>query len=306
MQLDDLLRELDEDGWTVTSKPYTQSDFDLEGPSGQDRIHYTATKQLPCDSWEISFNAADRTIVVGPHFAFWLSIIDRKTAYSDTSSILPTAFRPKVQITMPRSCYLILLLPIFSGCKPEFPQHSTPVVDANPSIVQESVSSSAEVNRPAPAEPEAGSQRAGNYGPLVGQPAPSLEGMGPYGKSLKLSDYRGKVVVVDFWMIGCPPCRAMIPHHRELVKRMQGRPFVLLGVNVGNDDGTAFEAFLEKEQMTWPNIYDAQTQLPAWHAGSPPTLDVVDAKGVYRYFSVDDKDLDAVVEKLVKEAESAK
>jgi thiol-disulfide isomerase/thioredoxin len=210
------------------------------------------------------------------------------------------------QIAVRRCCYLIPLLSIMVGCKPEHPQQSTPVVDANPRIDQESASSP-EVNRPAPAEPEAGARRIPHmYGPLVGQPAPSLEGMGPYGKSLKLSDFRGKVVVVDFWMIGCPPCRAMIPHHRELVKRMQGRPFVLLGVNVGNDDGTAFEGFLEKEQMTWPNIYDAQTQLPAWHVASPPTLDVVDAKGVYRYFSVDDKDLDAVVEKLVKEAESAK
>ena len=47
------------------------------------------------------------------------------------------------------------------------------------------------------------------------------------------------------------------------------------------------------------------SQTAAWHAPLP-TLDVVDAKGVYRYFSVEEKDLDAVVEKLVKEAESGK
>jgi thiol-disulfide isomerase/thioredoxin len=128
--------------------------------------------------------------------------------------------------------------------------------------------------------------------------------MDPDSKPLKLSDFRGKVVVVDFWRTGCAPCLAMIPHQRELVKRMQGRPFVLLGVSI---DGATqgFKAFLEKEQMTWPNICDGESRFISWHAYSPPTLDVVDAKGVYRYFSVGEKDLDAVVEKLVKEAESA-
>ena len=219
------------------------------------------------------------------------------------SSILPTAFRPKVQITMRRCCYFILLLPIFAGCKPEPPQHSTPVADASPKTALGSTSSP-EVNRPAPAEPEAGTGRY-PYAPLVGQPPPSLEGTDPDGKPLRLSDFRGKVVVVDFWRTGCPPCLGMIPHERELVKRMQGRPFVLLGVSI--DGATAgFKAFLEKEQMTWPNICDGESRALAWHAYSPPTLDVVDAKGVYRYFSVDEKDLDAVVEKLVKEAESAK
>jgi thiol-disulfide isomerase/thioredoxin len=133
-----------------------------------------------------------------------------------------------------------------------------------------------------------------------------LEGTDLDGKPLKLSDFRGKVVLVDFWRTGCPPCLAMVPHQRELVKRMQGRPFVLLGVNVGTDGSTpGFKAFLEKEQMTWPIIRDGESQAIRWYA-TPPTLDVVDAKGVYRYFSVQENDLDAVVEKIVKEAESAK
>jgi thiol-disulfide isomerase/thioredoxin len=131
--------------------------------------------------------------------------------------------------------------------------------------------------------------------------------MDPNGKPLKLRDFLGKVVVVDFWFIGCPPCRAMIPHHRELVKRMQGRPFVLLGVNMGTDGcAPSFKAFLEKERMTWPNICNGQDQVFTWQAVSAPILDVVDAKGIYRYYSVDENDLDAVVEKLVREAESAK
>jgi thiol-disulfide isomerase/thioredoxin len=206
-----------------------------------------------------------------------------------------------------RRCYcFILLLPMLAGCTPAPSPSSSPAVDTTPSAVQ-GPTTGPEVKRTAPAEPEAGARRLGYFGPSAGQPAPSLAGTDPDGKPVKMSDFRGKVVVVDFWMIGCPPCRAMIPHHRELVKRMAGRPFVLLGVNVGSDGGTpGFKAFLEKEQMTWPNIQDGVSQAIAWQATSPPTLDVVDAKGVYRYFNVDDNDLDAVVEKLVKEAENAK
>jgi thiol-disulfide isomerase/thioredoxin len=207
---------------------------------------------------------------------------------------------------MRRCRYFILVLAIFTGCKREPAQHSPPVIDASPSTAQEQAASP-KVNHPTAAEPEAGSRRLGYFGPVVGQPAPTLGGMDLNGKPLKLSDLRGKVVVVDFWRTACPPCLAMVPHQRELVKRMQGRPFVLLGVNVGTDGGTpGFKAFLEKEQMTWPMICDGEGQAISWHATSPPTLDVVDARGVYRYFSIAEKDLDAVVEILVKEAESAK
>jgi peroxiredoxin len=221
-----------------------------------------------------------------------------------TISIVPTAFRQKVQIIVRRCYYFILLLPIIVGCKPEPPPSSTPAVVTSPSIVQ-GPTSSPKVNPPAPAEPTAGSRRVEfSLAPFAGQPAPSLEGKDVEGKLIRLSDFRGKVVVVDFWMTGCPPCRAMIPHEKELVKRMQGRPFVLLGVSI--DSSTpGFKAFLEKEQMTWPNICDGNNQAYAWF-GIPPTLDVVDAKGVYRYYSVEEKDLDAVVEKLVQEAESTK
>ena len=71
-------------------------------------------------------------------------------------------------------------------------------------------------------------------GPRVGAPAPEIDAQDFDGRPIKLSDQRGKVVAVVFWATWCPPCRAMIPHEREMVERFRDKPFVLIGVN--NDD----------------------------------------------------------------------
>ena len=63
----------------------------------------------------------------------------------------------------------------------------------------------------------------------VGKPAPDFEGLGVDGKPLKLSDYRGKVVIIIYWFSGCGPCLQDIPFERELAEKMKGRPFTLLG-----------------------------------------------------------------------------
>ena len=65
----------------------------------------------------------------------------------------------------------------------------------------------------------------------VGKPAPEIIGEDLDGRPMKLSDFRGRVVVVNFWATWCGPCMALVPHERELVRRLEDKPFVLLGVN---------------------------------------------------------------------------
>jgi thiol-disulfide isomerase/thioredoxin len=145
----------------------------------------------------------------------------------------------------------------------------------------------------------------------VGKTAPDISGEDLDGKPLKLRDYRGKVVVLTFWATWCGPCRAQIPYQRELVKRLQGRPFVFLGVN-GDGDRTKLREWLAREPLPWRSWWDHRDgdekgQGPiarAWNVRAWPTVYVLDSRGVIRYRDVFEKELDAAVDALLKEIDN--
>jgi thiol-disulfide isomerase/thioredoxin len=141
----------------------------------------------------------------------------------------------------------------------------------------------------------------------VGKSAPDVEGTDLDGKKVKLSSYRGKVVVLDFWATWCGPCVGMIPHERELVAKLKGKPFVFLSVSV-DDKKEVLTGFLEKTPMPWSHWWDGADKAAqkAYHVQYYPNIFVIDAKGVIRYRHVRGPDMDKAVEALVKEAEAGK
>lgn len=140
----------------------------------------------------------------------------------------------------------------------------------------------------------------------VGKKAPDIDGEDLEGKKFKLSDYRGKVVSLVFWGSWCPPCRAMIPHERELVKKMQDRPFAMIGVN-SDKDKEELKEFREKEKITWRSFWNGgSTSGPisaAYRVRSWPAIYVLDANGVIRYRNVRGEAMDRAVTALLKELE---
>jgi thiol-disulfide isomerase/thioredoxin len=138
----------------------------------------------------------------------------------------------------------------------------------------------------------------------IGMPAPELKSVDLDGKPVQLADLKGKVVVLDVWAVWCGPCRAMIPHQRELVKRLDGKPFALVSISV-DEKREALAEFLKKEPMPWTHWYNGPdgnviADLNVW---SYPTIYVLDAKGVIRYKDVRGKLLDQAVDTLLKEIE---
>ena len=140
---------------------------------------------------------------------------------------------------------------------------------------------------------------------VPGKPAPEIEGNDVDDKPMKLSDYRGKVVVLTFWATWCGPCMQMIPHERELVRRMEGKPFVLLGVN-GDEDRDRLRSQAKEHQVNWRSWYDGGPHGPistGWSIRGWPAVFVLDGNGVIRYRGArDEKALDEAVERLIKDS----
>ena len=98
----------------------------------------------------------------------------------------------------------------------------------------------------------------------------------------------------------------MYPHERSLVKRLENRPFALIGVN-SDQDRTALKKVLEKEQITWRSFWNGgSTQGPistAWRVRGWPTIYVLDANGVIRARGVRGAKMDEAVDALLAELE---
>ncbi len=113
----------------------------------------------------------------------------------------------------------------------------------------------------------------------VGSVVPDLTGSRMDGVEEALSDYRGRVVLLDFWATWCKPCIAALPTLRELAADLPADRFVLLAVSVDAELETAVE-FMEKEEMPWVN----------WHVGMTSELTkVLDVSAFPTYILVDEQ-----------------
>lgn len=136
----------------------------------------------------------------------------------------------------------------------------------------------------------------------VGREAPEIEGEDLDGRRMKLSDYRGKVVVLTFWGTWCGPCMQMVPDERKLVARLAGKPFALVGVN-SDTDRAKLKAVVEKERITWRSFRDGPAPSPIakeWNVHSWPAVYVLDRKGMIRYRNVRGHDLEEAVDALLR------
>jgi peroxiredoxin len=98
----------------------------------------------------------------------------------------------------------------------------------------------------------------------------------------------------------------MYPHERSLVKRLNDKPFALLGVN-SDQNKDELKKVMEKEGITWRSWFDGGSTggpiATKWNVHGWPTIYVIDAKGVIRYRDVREKELDEAVDTLLRELE---
>ncbi len=120
----------------------------------------------------------------------------------------------------------------------------------------------------------------------IGQIAPEITGVDLTGTPMKLSDFRGKVVLLNFWGSWCPQCMQLLPQERAIAEALAAQPFVQLGVN-NDDDVAAAQKAVEQEEMTWRSWQDGDRTsgkvASQWNVKEWPTFYVIDADGVIRH-----------------------
>ncbi len=119
---------------------------------------------------------------------------------------------------------------------------------------------------------------AAEFRPWLG-PTPELRLQALDGREHRLSDYRGKVVLVNFWATWCAPCRDEMPSISRLRRSLDGQPFAVLAVNLG-EPVSRIEKFMAQVPLDFPVLLDRDTSTArAWKARFLPATYLVDGEG---------------------------
>ena len=118
---------------------------------------------------------------------------------------------------------------------------------------------------------------------LTGQSAPDFALKSSSGENLRLSEYRGDVVMVNFWATWCGPCRQEMPLLDQLYTRYQRVGFSLLGVNIDDDSSKAMNMVSELG-VSFPVLFDARKDVSRlYEVEAMPVTVLIDREGMVRY-----------------------
>lgn len=125
-----------------------------------------------------------------------------------------------------------------------------------------------------------------SWGGLVNQPAPAFTLTDISGRVVSLSNFKGKVVFIDFWASWCPPCKVEFPELIRLMDRYSGADVALIAVNVDKKRSHA-DDFIAKFPGIPANFHvllDADTKvIKTYNASAMPTSFILDKNGVIRH-----------------------
>jgi thiol-disulfide isomerase/thioredoxin len=120
----------------------------------------------------------------------------------------------------------------------------------------------------------------------TGFPTPALNLEDLSGQRHTLADYRGEVILINFWATWCPPCLIEMPSMQRLQDKLVGRPFRILAVNVKESEGTIWK-FHKLIKANFPLLLDRYGQASEdWRVVVYPSSYLVDARGQIRYEAI--------------------
>ena len=114
-------------------------------------------------------------------------------------------------------------------------------------------------------------------------PAPQFTLDARGGSQVSLAQYKGQVVMINFWASWCGPCRQEMPLLEDIYKKYSKLGFTLIGVNV-EPDSKAADDWLKQTPVSFPVLYDKNSKVSQMYdvSGMPSTV-IIDRKGNLRY-----------------------
>jgi len=124
------------------------------------------------------------------------------------------------------------------------------------------------------------------------------------GQRVSLDDLKGKVLLIDFWATWCAPCKEALPRIRQIAKKFQGQPLVIMSVSLDEDE-KKWKDFVGKNQMTWPQYRDGGFTGPIatlFGVHAIPQTFTIDSDGVLQDSHIGDEAIEGKLKKLVGQA----
>jgi thiol-disulfide isomerase/thioredoxin len=120
------------------------------------------------------------------------------------------------------------------------------------------------------------------------------------GKIHTLNDYKGNIVLVQFWATYCTPCRKEMPTMNNLIKKMQGKPFKIVSVNMA-ETRDEVASFIEQVPVDFPVLLDSDgSTVGKWKVFAAPANFILDKKGniIFTLFGAIDWDSEDMIKKM--------
>jgi peroxiredoxin len=191
-------------------------------------------------------------------------------------------------------CLILVLTFIVAGCKKKEPEPVQQAAQAEVEAEEKPTKLAVDKIPPEPAR----------------ETAPSFTLQDLNGKQVSLSDFKGKVVVLDFWATWCPPCVKEIPHFIELYEQYKDQGFAMVGISVDREGAGVVSSFAQKYSINYPVLMtDGRIEKAYGDITSIPTTFVIDKAGNirqkyvgYRDKAIFEADIKALLEESVPQS----
>ena len=136
---------------------------------------------------------------------------------------------------------------------------------------------------------------------FINKPAPDFQVTDLMGETLSLAQYRGQVVLLDFWATWCGPCIAEMPNVKRTYEKYKDQKFQIVGISLDNSTAP-LEAYIEKEGIAWRQYLDSGAKVSLlYNVRAIPSTFLIDGAGIIRKVNLRGYALESAVADLVRE-----